>query len=106
MAFPEYIKSDEASLDYKFDLAALTNARTGATEDYLQAGETIATIDGVTMTGVGLTVDSSTLADSSTSVVVWISGCFINNVYDVTLKFTTSAARTDTKTIRIFCRKT
>jgi len=98
MAIPFYEKDPDAVLDYKVDLAALTNGSWGST-DYLQSGETISTAT-VTAT-TGLTVDSSAITDTNTSITAWLSGGTLNVTYEVTFHFTTSLNRTDDRTIKI-----
>ena len=94
-----FLKDSDAVLDYLFDWAASTNGN-GAT-DWLSAGETIA--DHTITATTGLTVDSSSLANTAASVVVWLSGGTVGNSYDVTCHITTSAGREDDRTIKIMC---
>lgn len=90
-------KDPNAVLDFKFDWRALTNG--SGTSDWLESGETISshTITAAT----GITVDSSSLTDSSTSVTVWLSGGTDGNKYNVTCRIVTSAGRTDDRTAEI-----
>lgn len=83
-------KDPGAVLDYYLDLAALTNG-TG-TSNYLQAGETIATVSSVTTSGASLVVDSYSIISGGTVVKVWLSGGVVGTKYTVTVKFTTSVA--------------
>jgi hypothetical protein len=93
----KYLKDPDAVLDYRFDFAASTNG-TGDS-DYLESGETIST---ATVTAEsGLTVDSESITDTDTSVTAWLSGGTVGNEYDVTCRVTTSAGRTDDRTIVI-----
>ena len=93
-----YIKDPDAVKDYPFDFAALTNG-SGAT-DWLASGETISSY---TITAAsGLAVDSFTLANSSTTVVVWISGGTAGTTYTLACRITTSAGRTEERTVNIF----
>ena len=97
----EYIKDPDAVLDYKFDWKTATNGR-GFT-DWLASGETI--ISGVITAEAGLTVDSYLLSDSSTSVIGWLSGGTAGDDYTVTCRITTSAGRTDDRSITIKCQE-
>lgn len=92
-----FVKDPDAVLDYRFDWKALTNG-TGDS-DWLQSGETIATRT-VTVED-GLTKDSDALADTNTSVLVWLSGGEVGESYDVTCRIVTSAGRQDDRTIQI-----
>ena len=92
-------KDPDAVLDFKFDWAPLTNSVTGATSDWLASGETISTI---TITAdTGITVDSSSITDTNTSATCWLSGGTDMTTYSVSCKITTSASRTDERTMRI-----
>ena len=81
-------KDPDAVLDYKFDWS-----------DWLATGETISsktiTVDS------GLTEDSSSITDTSTSVTIWLSSGTVNTRYKVACKITTSDSRTDERTITI-----
>ena len=99
--FKTYERTTTAVLDYKFDLAPLTNGVTGAVSDYLQSGETISSYT-VTSSDVDLVIDSDSLADSNTSVVIWVSGGNLTDtVYFVDLHVTTSDGRQDDFAIRL-----
>jgi hypothetical protein len=95
------LKDPDAKLDYKFDWAALTNG-TG-TSDWLASGETIST-KSVTVTS-GITKDSDSLADSNTSVLVWLSGGTAGSDYEVTCHITTSDSRQDDRTLYVKVRE-
>jgi hypothetical protein len=107
MAQSEWVKDPDAVLDYKFDWQALTNG-TG-TSDWLASGETIAaashTITVTPVTASPLTVDSSSQTDANTSVTVWLSGGLAGTDYKVACEITTSASRTDERTMKIKCRE-
>lgn len=92
-----YYKDPSAVLDYRFDWRALTNG-TGKS-DWLASGETISTHT-VTAT-TGLTVDSSSLTDTSSSVTAWLSGGTAGETYTVTCQIVTTAGRTDERSITI-----
>ena len=96
----EFVKDPSAVLDYKFDWAALTNG-TG-TSDWLDSGETIATRTITAATGI--TVASSSITDANTSVTVWLSGGTAETDYTVACLITTSALRTDERTMVIHVR--
>lgn len=92
MASNVFTKDPDAVLDYKFDWS-----------DWLASGETISTHTITPETGI--TVDSSSITDTNTSVTVWLSAGTAGNVYDVACLITTSASRTDERTIKITCRQ-
>lgn len=93
-------KDPAAVLDYKFDWANTTNG--GTVSDWLASGETISTR---TITAdSGITVDSSSITDTSTSVTVWLSGGTTGQVYNVACKIVTSASRTDERTLKVTVR--
>ena len=88
------LKDPSAVLDYAFDWTG-----------WLAAGETIA-VDSetgeklITITAdTGITVDSSTESDGK--IIVWLSGGTAGINYKVACKITTSAGRTDERTIWI-----
>ena len=92
-----YDKDPDAVLDFKFDWKTASNGR-GFT-DWLDTTETIASI--VITATAGITVDSSELADTNTSVIVWLSGGTDGTSYTVACRITTSAGRVDERTITI-----
>ena len=80
------LKDPSAVLDYVFDWTG-----------WLAAGETIV---GHTITAdTGITVDSST--EDAGKVTVWLSGGTAGINYKVACKITTSAGRTDERTLWI-----
>ena len=80
------LKDPSAVLDYEFDWTR-----------WLATGETI---DNYTITAdTGITVDSST--EDAGKVIVWLSGGTAGINYKVACKITTSAGRTDERTIWI-----
>lgn len=91
-------KDPDAVLDYRFDWAASTNGN-GAS-DWLEAGETITSCT-VTVPA-GLTLDSFSLTNASTTVVAWLRGGTAGNEYDIACRITTSAGRTDDRTRRLY----
>ncbi|MGW8177393.1 MAG: phage fiber-tail adaptor protein [bacterium] len=99
---PNFVKDPDAILDFKFDWKALTNG-TG-NSDWLDALETISTHT-VSVSPTGLTVDSSSITDSSTSVTVWLSGGTADTTYEVTCEIVTDNSRTDQRTIRVYVRE-
>ena len=96
-----FLKDPDATLDYKFDWKALTNGN--GSSDWLDTDETISsktvTVDD------GITKESDALADTNTSVVVWLSGGTAGVDYEVACKIVTSASRTDERTIKIQVRE-
>lgn len=82
----QFHKDPDAVLDYQFDWSP-----------WLAAGETI-TSKTVTVDD-GLTLDSS--SDDDTIVTVWLSGGTDRAVYKVACLITTSAGRTDERTMSI-----
>jgi len=86
MANNQYLKDPSAVLDYVFDWT-----------EWLASGETIATHT-ITV-DTGLTKDSST--ESGGKVTVWLSGGTAGENYKVACLITTSAGRTDERTIWI-----
>lgn len=95
-----YERTTTAVLDYKFDLAPLTNGRTDGESDWLASGETISSYT-VTSSDVDLVIDSSSITDSGTSVTVWLSGGDITDtVYYVDLHIVTSDNREDDFSMR------
>ena len=94
---PTYIKDPDAVLDYKFDWKALTNL-TGNT-DWLDTSETISSITITAATGI--TVDSSSITDTSTSATIWLSGGTDGQTYTLACRIVTSVGRTDERTISI-----
>lgn len=98
-----YERTTTAVLDYKFDLAAVTNGRSDAVADWLASGETISSYT-ITSSDDDLVIDSSAITDSGTSVTVWLSGGDItDSVYFVDLHVVTdsSPAREDDFSIRL-----
>ncbi len=83
-----FTKDSDAVLDYKWDWSS-----------WLESGETIST---KTVTAdSGITVDSSSITDSSASVTAWLSGGTAGQSYAVACKIVTSNGRTDERTIRV-----
>lgn len=82
----QYLKDPDAILDYVFDWSP-----------YLEAGETIT--DKTVTVDAGLTLDSHSVDDSS--VTVWLSGGTVRTTYKVACLITTSAGRTDERTMTI-----
>ena len=80
-----FTKDPDAVLDYQFDWSS-----------WLATDETIASTD-VTVTGV--TLDSS--PNDDTSVVAWVSGGTAGTTATVSCEITTSANRTDERTISL-----
>ena len=81
------LKDPSAVLDYVFDWK----------EEWLATGETIA--DHTITADTGITVDSSTESDGK--IIVWLSGGTAGINYKVACKITSTAGRTDERTIWI-----
>lgn len=105
-------KDADAILDFKFDLAPLTNGQEGADSDYLESGETIDTISVSIDTGInlhdGVTTYNGAIkaapakTDTNTSVTFWLSGGTAGEKYRATLNFTTTPnGRTDQRSMII-----
>ena len=86
MANNQFTKDPSAVLDYVFDWT-----------EWLATGETIT--DHTITADTGITVDSSTESDGK--VTVWLSGGTAGINYKVACLVTTSAGRTDERTIWI-----
>ena len=100
-----FIKDPDSTLDWKFDWAPLTNG--SGNSDWLQTGETISAktiLISPTTALVGLTADSSTITDTSTSVTVWLSKGVDYTDYTVACKIVTNGGRTDERTMTICVR--
>ena len=82
----QYTKDPSAILDWAYDWT-----------DWLAAAETIT--DHTITADTGITVDSST--EDAGKVTVWLSGGTAGINYKVACKITTSAGRTDERTIWI-----
>jgi len=93
-------KAAEAVLEWYFDWKALTNG-SGAT-NWLADGETITSYEVVVP--VGLTLDSHASINGATVVRAWLSGGVDGQDYRVTCRITTSAGRTDERSMRIRVR--
>jgi hypothetical protein len=82
----QYLKDPDALLDYEWDWTP-----------WLATGETISghvlTVDD------GLTLDSSSATDST--VTAWLAGGTVRTVYKVACLITTTAGRTDERTMTI-----
>ena len=90
----------DAKLPLYFDWKALTNGTD--TSDWLAAGETITAFKVTADTGI--TIDQpvpAALINGDTVVQVWVSGGTAGVRYAVACKITTSAGRTDERTIFI-----
>jgi hypothetical protein len=101
---PTLLKDPSATLDYGIDLASSSSWPPGG--PWLAAGETVTEL---TVTAdPGLTVNSQSINTNSNGVagallVGWISGGVAGNSYYLHFTFTTSAGRTDTRSILIQC---
>ncbi len=90
-----------AVLDYVFDWKPLTNDVSGGVSDWLVSGETIASFEISSPSGIVL--DASSMINGNTAVKIWLSGGMVPNEYEVVCKITTSnnPARKDTRSIII-----
>ena len=89
----EYLKDPSAVLDWAYNW----NDSSGGKTPWLATGETIDSF--VITADSGITVDGSTQIDGK--VTVWLSGGTAGQNYKVACKITTSAGRTDERTIWI-----
>jgi hypothetical protein len=96
-----YEKTPTGYLDYQFDLAPLSN-ETGDS-DWLEADETITAY--TLHPDPGITIPESTLINGNTAISFWVSGGVIDQPYEIQARFTTSAGRTDARTMIINCVK-
>lgn len=85
MAVSTFYKDPEAVLDYTFDWSS-----------WLAVSETISS---AVTTVTGATKDSA--SNSTTAVTVWVSGGTVGTPATVECKITTSAGRTDERTITL-----
>ena len=97
MATNQFPKDPSAVLEWVFDWKPLTNGVSGASSDWLATGETISSY--VITVDTGLTKNSD--SQSSGAVTVWLSGGTAGTNYKVACLITTSAGRTDERTIWI-----
>jgi len=86
MATNQYLKDPDAVLDYMFDWT-----------EWLATGETIT--DHTITADTGITVETD--SEASGKVTVWLSGGTAGINYKVACLITTSAGRTDERTIWI-----
>jgi hypothetical protein len=94
-------KDPSATLDYGFDLAAVTP---NFSKPWLAPDETV--IDLTVTADAGLTVAGSSINTNSSSVpgallLAWISGGVAGNTYAVHFNFTTNQGRTDCRSMQI-----
>lgn len=83
-------KDPNAVLDYAFDWT-----------EWLESGETISSQ--VVTVDTGITKDSD--SESSGTVTTWLSGGTAGTDYTIACKITTSAGRTDERSIVIHCEE-
>ena len=89
----QYLKDPSAVLDWAYNW----NDSSGGKTPWLATGETIT--DHTITADTGITVDSSTESDGK--VTVWLSGGTAGINYKVACLITTTAGRTDERTIWI-----
>jgi hypothetical protein len=85
-----YTKDPDAVLDYSVDWSS-----------WLDDAETVASH--VVIASTGITVDSDN--EAAGVVTVWLSGGTVGERYTVTTRITTSAGRTDDRSIEIWVRQ-
>jgi hypothetical protein len=97
-----YTQDPDATLDYKFDWASLTNSHGGS--NWLAANETI--VSACLLADSGITLSGSSIDDASTTVSFWISGGTVGLTYNVVCRISTSnsPARKDDRTMSIRIR--
>lgn len=95
-----------SELDYLFDFAAVDNARPRATDQYLETGETITTINSVTSSSANLTIESYSIVNNDTCVLVMVSGGVDVESYTITCDVSTSiGSRRDSRSIILRCEQ-
>lgn len=91
---PYFPKDPDATLDYGFDLS-----------DWLATGETVSSVVWTVPAGVtkdtGFPGFASGEFNDGTNILVAISGGTAAAEYDISAAFTTSAGRTDERTLRL-----
>lgn len=87
-----FYKDPDAVLDYKFDWSS-----------WLPSGDTIASR--VVTAADGITKDSDSITDTSTSVTVWLSGGTANSSYQITCAIVTADGREDDRSMLISVRE-
>ena len=90
MATNQFTKDPNAVLDYAFDWS-----------DWLAAGETISTFTVTAETGLTLGTGDKSPSQANGVVTYWLSGGTAGINYKVACLITTSAGRTDERTIWI-----
>ncbi len=88
MIIPTFIQDIAAMLDYTFDWTA-----------YLDTTETILTA--IEAVDTGITLGTSTVSTDGKSVTFWISGGALGTSYRVDCLITTSAGRSDSRSLYI-----
>jgi hypothetical protein len=81
-----FTKDPDATLDYAYNWAS-----------WLAEGETISSASVIVQAGITLDSESNT----TTTTTAWLSGGSLNETYQVTFRVTTSAGRTDDRSIRV-----
>ena len=110
-----FVKDPSDVLDYLFDFAPAENAVAGATTNWLD--RTTSPLEGIATRTISvspsespetLTVDSSSIVNSSTGVRVWLSAGTVGKVYRVTCRIVSDATtpRTKSQTIEIVIGET
>lgn len=85
-----YLLDPDAVLDFRLDWSS-----------WLTTGETILTATVTATDGLTVAPSGSPTVVTGTDVTVWLTGGTVGTIYGVTCRITTSAGRTDDRTIRI-----
>ncbi len=88
----EAVKDPDEIKDYSLNWAALLAVDS----------DTIVTSDWAVVTGSGLTIDST--SDSDTTTTVWLSGGTIGVTYELRNRVTTLGGRTYDQTVKLRCK--
>lgn len=99
-----WIKDPDETLQYKFDWAPLANGN-GDTNWLDRTNSPLESISSQTTTNVdspGLTINSSTITDSSTSVTISLSGGSVGGKYRVKNQIVTNSGQTAERTVTVW----
>lgn len=88
-------KSPSGVLDYPVDLLAEPPG------PWLEVGETILSATATAEAGISIISATPTPVGAATRIVVWLEGGTIGATYLVSVTFTTSKSRTDTRSFRV-----
>lgn len=93
-------KTVAGELDFLFDWAGKEHGTWS--DDWLQPGEIISSY--MISAPTGITISSDGLSADQKSVVVWLADGTDCESYDIVCEITTSAGRTDSRTMRVKVR--